>query len=167
MPSPKIPCPTCDGLMSATAQQCRRCKPTYGRTAKHRQHMSEVLTGKPKPWLQGRKRPHHSEYMKAWWTPERREERRQKMLAWNPLAEYHGFSAEGARRLREAIGHCELCGHDGSESRLDTHHRNRDKRDQSLKNLMVLCHRCHMQEHAKTQETGWDAYWRKRRMSPD
>lgn len=162
MPSPKIPCPTCGRPMHPKAKQCRQCKPTYERTDEHRQRMSEVLSGAPKPWLQGRQRPDHSDAMKKWWTPERREQKRQEMLSRNPEARYHGLSASGAAALREAVGHCEACGHDGSESRLDVHHRNRDKHDQSLGNLVVLCHRCHIQIHAEAGESGWDAYWRKR-----
>ena len=111
--------------------------------------MSEALAGKPKPHLRGRKRPEHSAVMRAWWTEERREAKRVEMLARNPGARYHGLSADGARRLREAMGQCESCGGDGAESRLDVHHRNGDKRDQSLSNLEVLCHRCHMRRHSE------------------
>jgi len=149
MPSPKIPCPTCGKPMSATAQQCRACKPSYVRTAESRQKLSQALKGKPKPWLRGRKRPEHSRKMKEWWTPERREAKRQEMLERSPGARYHGLSCKGARRLREALGKCELCGSDGSDSRLDVHHRNGDKQDQALSNLTVLCHRCHMQLHSE------------------
>jgi 5-methylcytosine-specific restriction endonuclease McrA len=111
--------------------------------------MSNALRGKPKPWLRGRKRPEHSRIVKEWWTPERREQKRQEMLARYPDARYHGLSCKGARRLREAMGHCERCGSDGSDSRLDVHHRNGNKRDQTLANLVVLCHRCHMQLHSE------------------
>lgn len=128
--------------------------------------MSEVTAGKPKPWLQGKKRPEVAEKISEWWTPERREQKRQEMLLLNPDARYHGLSCKGARRLRAALGHCENCGSDGSDSRLDVHHRNGDKQDQSLGNLMVLCHRCHMQVHAERGETGFDAMWRKRKTNP-
>lgn len=167
MPRKKIPCPTCDGLMAAASQQCRKCKPTYQRTQDHKDRMSLSRRGKPKPWLKGRKRPNHSQAMKDWWTPERRAEMSQRQLALNPLARYHGLSARGARRLREALRHCENCNHDGSTSRLDVHHRNGNKHDQSLENLTVLCHRCHMQEHSKRGETGWHSYHRKRKMNRD
>jgi len=101
--------------------------------------------------------------MREWWTPERKEAKRQEMLSRNPSARYHGLSCEGARLLREALGRCEDCGGDGSDSRLDVHHRNGDKRDQSMGNLVVLCHRCHMKRHAEQKETGWDSYHRKRK----
>lgn len=162
MPRPKVNCPTCDGLMAAKSQQCRKCKPPYQRTAEHRQKMSEALAGKPKPHLRGRKRPEHSKTMKTYWTPERREAKRQEMLGRNPNARYHGLSAKSAARLVQRIGRCERCDHDGSDSRLGVHHVNRDKRDQRLENLEVLCHRCHMRDHAAAGETGWASYHRKR-----
>ena len=149
MPRKKIPCPTCGKPMSALAQQCRACKPTYVRTDESRQKLSQSLKGKPKPWLRGRKRPDHSKTMREWWTPERREAKRQEMLERNPDARYHGLSCRGARRLRQALGNCELCGSDGSDSRLDVHHKNGDKQDQTLSNLTVLCHRCHMNVHSE------------------
>lgn len=167
MPSPKIECPGCGGPMSAVSKRCRKCSQPYERTPEIRQQMSNTAKGKPKPWLRGRKRPEHSKKMREWWTQERREARRQAMLQWNPLARYHGLSAKGAARLRRAAGQCEECGHDGSESRLDVHHRNGDKHDQCLRNLVVLCHRCHMRIHSERGEIGWKAYHAKRKMNPD
>ena len=101
------------------------------------------------------------------WTAERKELKRREMLRRNPNARYHGLSAKSAAHLVKRIGHCENCGHDGSRSRLGVHHANRDKHDHSLENLEILCHRCHMQEHAKAKETGWDSYHRKRKMNQD
>mgnify|MGYP001558574251 CR=1 FL=1 len=158
MPRKKVPCPKCGRLKSQEAELCRACKPSYERTPESRAKMSAALKGKPKPtgWK-------HSEEtkikMRKHWTAERKEQKRQEVLARNPLARYHGLSCRAAKRLREAAGHCELC---GSTRRLDIHHRDRNKRNQALSNLQVLCHRCHMQEHAKTKETGWDSYHRKR-----
>jgi len=149
--------------MSKGATRCRKCKPTYERTDAHRAAMSAALKGKPKPHLRGRKRPAHSKVMREWWTPERREARRQEMLKRNPLARYHGLSCRGARRIREAAGQCEAC---GVTQGLDVYHRNRDKRDQNLGNLVVLCRQCHMKTHAKTGETGWQAYHAKRKTIP-
>ena len=149
MPRKKIECPVCGGLMGATSELCRKCKPTYQRTVEHRATMSRALTGKPRPSMQGKKRPEVGAKIREWWTPERREAKRQEMMGRNPDARYHGLSCKGARRLRSAVGSCETCGHDGSESRLDVHHRNGDKRDQGLANLIVLCHRCHMNLHSE------------------
>src|SRR3990167_3067220 len=165
MPRKKIPCPECGQPMAATSEKCRKCQPTYHRTEETRQKMSVALLGKPKPWLLGKKRPQVGRKISAWWTPARREEKRQEMLGRNPNARYHGLSAKTAARLVQRIGRCEICGHDGSESRLGVHHRNRNKHDQRIENLEILCHRCHMQEHAKEGETGWDAYHRKRKTS--
>ena len=134
---------------------------SYERTEEHRQKMSAALKGKPKPWLKGRKRPGHAETMRKYWTPERREAKRQEMLGRNPDARYHGLSCKSAARLVARIGHCERCQHDGSESRLGCHHQNRDKHDHRLENLEILCHRCHMHEHRN--EIGWAAYHAKRR----
>lgn len=148
--------------MAATAEQCRKCKPTYQRTDAHRAAMSATQAGKPKPWLKGQKRPKVARKIAAWWTPERREARRQQSLQRNPNARYHGLSAKSAASLVRRIGRCERCQHDGSDSRLGVHHKNRDKHDQRLENLEVLCHRCHMQEHAKAGEIGWSRYHQKR-----
>jgi len=153
--------------MAATSERCRKCKPTYQRTDETRAKLSAALAGKPKPWLQGRKRPDVGQKIAAWWTPERREAKRQEMLGRNPQARYHGLSAKSAARLVARIGHCERCQHDGTVSRLDIHHRNRDKHDQRLENLEVLCHRCHMQEHAKAGETGWHRYHDSRNSTPN
>jgi 5-methylcytosine-specific restriction endonuclease McrA len=121
----------------------------------------------PKPKLQGRKRPDHAEKMRALWTPERREAKRQEMLTRNPNARYHGLSCKAARRLRQSVGACQSCGHGGSRSRLEVHHLDRDKRNQEPSNLMVLCHDCHMREHQEAGETGWSAYHAKRRSGQD
>lgn len=167
MPSKRKPCPTCRKLMDPRSEQCRRCKPSYLRTPEHNQKMSLALSGIPKPHLRGRKRPEHSAAMKDWWTDERRQQKREQMLLRNPASRYHGLSAKSAARIVREAGRCEHCGGDGSESRLSVHHRNRDKRDQHPKNHQVLCHRCHMQEHAKAGETGWQIYHRKRMMIQD
>lgn len=162
MPTPKKPCPTCDGLMSPVALQCRKCKPTYERTAQSRANMSAAVKGKPKPHLRGRKRPDHARLMREYWTPERREEKKQQMLLKNPEARYHGLSARAAKRIVDEAGKCEACGHDGSQSRLGVHHKDRDKHNQERGNLQVLCHACHMKEHSDAGEVGWAARHRRR-----
>jgi len=124
MPRKKIPCPVCGKPMAASSKTCRFCSQPYERTQDHRQAMSDLLSGVPKPALKGRKRPNHSMMMKNWWTEERREKKRQEMLRRNP-------------------------------------------HDQRFDNLLVLCHRCHMQCHAKAKETGWDVYHQKRKSIPN
>lgn len=163
MPSKQRECPGCGGSMSPKAERCRRCKPSYERTPEMNQAMSAALSGRPKPWLSGKKRPRHSAWMKKWWTKERRLAHREKLL--NPEARYHGLSSRQAAALVKTAGECSSCGHDGSQSRLGIHHRNRDKHDQSPGNLVVLCHRCHIREHSESGEVGWAAYWKKRRNS--
>ncbi len=106
--------------------------------------------------------PETIERKKAYWTPERREERRQQMLKRNPDAVYHGLSARLAKGLCLAVGHCQRC--DSTEN-LDVHHRDRDKHNHIPSNLEILCHRCHMQEHS--QEIGWAAYHQKRKSRQD
>jgi len=128
--------------------------------------MSALTAGKPKPHLQGRKRPEHSRQMREWWDEQRREEKRQEMLRRNPAARYHGLSARAAAALVAQVGQCQRCSHDGSTSRLEVHHIDRDKRNQAPENLLILCHACHMQDHAQAGETGWHAYHRRRRTSP-
>ena len=166
MPNPKVPCPFCGKPKGKTAKVCRACRDAhpYERTPAIRKKMIQSTAGKPKPWLKGRKRPEHSKKMKALWTPARREWWRQELLKRNPLARYHGLSCRGARLLRQAVGKCEEC---GSRKNLDVHHRDGDKRNQSLANLAVLCHRCHMAIHAARGECGWAAYHQKRRLSQD
>ena len=123
--------------------------------------MSERLKGRKHGYRSASTNPEVAAKIQAWWTPERREERRQLMLAKNPQARYHGLSARAAARLVKEAGACQECGHDGSENRLGIHHRDRDKRNQDPANLRVLCHRCHMREHR--DEIGWSVYHRNRR----
>jgi len=161
MPRKKIPCPKCGQPMAATSAACRACSVPYERTPEVRRKLSDAAS-KPRPKARGQRRPKAAKAIRRWWTPERREAKRQEMLKRNPDARYHGLSAKAAARLVQRIGQCEACGHDGSKSRLEVHHKNRDKHDHRLENLIVLCHRCHMQEHAAAGETGWDAYHRNR-----
>jgi NUMOD3 motif-containing protein len=174
------PCPLCGKPMNRQSPRCLACaradpawrqrmsearkgKPSYQRTEAWKQAMSDRLKGQPKPYLKGRKRPEHSQLMKDWWTPERRAAMALRLS--KPDARYHGLSSRQAAALVASVGHCERCSHDGSESRLGIHHRDRDKHNQARDNLEVLCHRCHMREHADAQETGWDVYHQKRRTS--
>ena len=148
--------------MSATASQCRSCRPTYERTDEHRAKASAALTGRPHSYRSASTDPAVAARIAAWWTPERREAKRRERLALNPQARYHGLSATEAKRIRDEVGACQEC---GSTGRLDIHHRDRDKRNQERSNLAVLCHRCHMQEHARAGETGFDRMHQRRRGS--
>ena len=135
---------------------------TYDRTPEHRVKMSEALKGKPHSYRSASTDPEVASRIASWWTPERREAKRQEMLARNPEDRYHGLSAMNAAAIRAEVGACQSCGATG---RLDIHHRDRNKRNQERTNLAVLCHRCHMQEHARAGETGWDRYHQRRSSS--
>jgi 5-methylcytosine-specific restriction endonuclease McrA len=134
---------------------------TYERTPEHRAKMSAAQKGKRHTYRSASTKPEVAAKIASWWTPERREAKRQEMLARNPEARYHGLSHRETKR-RKAGRVCQHCQHDGSESRLDIHHIDRDKRNQDPANLLVLCHRCHMQEHARAKESGWDRYHQRR-----
>lgn len=140
---------------------------SYERTPEHRQKMSERLKGRKHDYRSGSTRPDVAAKIQSWWTEERRAAKRTETLSRNPSARYHGLSAKAAARLVKEIGRCELCDHDGSESRLGIHHKDRDKHNQERENLSVLCHRCHMQEHTRAGETGWHSYHRKRNLIRD
>lgn len=167
MPRKKIPCPNCGAPMQALSKLCRKCTPRRTWTDEQKAKLSRTITGSHHYWPSASTDPQVAEKIRAWWTPEQRERKRQEMLRRNPNSTYHGLSAKSRKKLRKAVGHCELCGGNGVDSRLDVHHRNSEKRDQSLDNLVVLCHRCHMRVHAEAGETGWDAYWRRRKMTQD
>ena len=134
---------------------------SYERTDEHRAKMSAALKGKRHSYRSASTQPEVAARISAWWTPERREAKRQEMLKRNPEARYHGLSAKEAKRRREEVGHCQDCG--TTKAQLDIHHRDRDKQNQAPANLAVLCHRCHMQEHARAGETGFDRMWQRRR----
>lgn len=169
MPSPKRPCPQCSGTMSPNASACRKCKPTYERTDAHRNAMSAALIGRPRPNTIGRSRPEHSSFMRAWWTPERKESARQRGLIdaenrdWllaiatalsgekNPNYQGKGRQSPYApgwgrgyrSRIRaRAAGICERCGRTPNYP-LDLHHRDFAKTNHAPDNLLVLCRSCH------------------------
>ena len=164
MPYKKVPCPVCGKPKSRHAKTCRSCSVPYERTDEWRQNMSQRLKGKSPRGVGWQHSEATRQKMKDVWTSERREMKRKEMLARNPYSIYHGLSCKAAQKIRQAIGHCENC---GSTQNLDIHHLNGDKHDHSLHNLTVLCHQCHMREHANQKETGWDSYWKKRKMNPN
>jgi 5-methylcytosine-specific restriction endonuclease McrA len=137
---------------------------SYERTAEHRAKMSAARKGKPHSYRSASTTPEVANKIQAWWTPERREAKRLMMLQRNPNVRYHGLSSTQAAEIVASAGCCQRC---RSTERLDIHHKDRDKQNQAPANLQVLCHRCHMQEHARAKETGWDAYHRKRKSRPD
>ena len=164
----------CDGPMYFQSQMCRACRARNPRkmtdperaamsarmkgvpkSAAHRAAMSAARKGKPKPegWVAPSKRPEVAAKIAAYWTPEVRAAKAAAVS--NPNARYHMLSARKAAAIVRKAGECHRCGHDGSESRLGIHHRDRNKHNQAPNNLEVLCHRCHMREHSDHQEVGW------------
>jgi hypothetical protein len=51
---------------------------------------------------------------------------------------------------------CEECGHDGSASRLEIHHRDHDPYNNRVKNLGVLCASCHRAHHPRRRGSKLD-----------
>ena len=163
-------CIDCGAPVGRRVMRCPDCQANaprgkYPRSAETRQKMRENQLGKKHDWSSGSTRPEVAEKIRAWWTPERREAQSKKLLELNPDARYHGLSSRHAQALVVEAGRCANCGGDGTESHLGVHHKDRDKHNQSPDNLIILCHRCHMQEHAEQGETGFDAMWRKRKMN--
>lgn len=154
MPTPKKPCPTCGQPMSPKASQCRRCKPSYERTDWHRQIAVTAQLGVPKShtWRTGRPpstRPEVAQKIREAWTPEKREEARHRLREQGvPEGTYPGLSHRRRGQIREEAGVCQRC---GAEGRLHTHHRDLTKTNQDRENLLVLCARCHAQQHAAEQ----------------
>lgn len=173
MPTPKTACPLCGGPMSPKASACRSCAPSYERTTEHRAAMSAALTGKGKPSMRGRKRPEAGRKIAASWTPERREEARQRGLLQAESREWlvkiaeavsgennpnfqgknhpTGYAPGWGRKYRERIraraaGVCERCGA-RPDYPLDLHHKDFTKSNHDPENLMVLCRSCHKLLH--------------------
>lgn len=187
MPRKKIPCPTCDGLMSATSEQCRKCKPSYERTPEHNSKMSQMVSGKPKPHLKGKKRPAHSRNMRKWWDdPHRREqakERGKKQAAdpdwrrkigeslkgdknprWRdgmsatPYAP--GFGRSLKRRIRKRDNFtCQLCGVTERELgyNFSIHHADYDRSNHDEDNLHTTCKACN--SRVNTNREVWLGYF--------
>jgi len=50
---------------------------------------------------------------------------------------------------REMLNSCERCGYDAEKSILGVHHKDRNRKNNSIQNLEVLCPNCHSLEHMK------------------
>jgi len=162
MPWKKIECPLCSGPMSHGAKACRNCRQpgSYTRTQATRDRMSRAMKGRQQRGTGWSHSEETKAKMRSKWTPERRARHSQLLLAKNPGSRYHGLSARAAKAICEAAGECSRC---GETERLNVHHIDRNKRNQAKANLDVLCCTCHQHEHSDAKETGWAAYWAKRR----
>lgn len=70
---------------------------------------------------------------------------------WNPA-----FSTVRNIMLkRNMLSHCNRCGYKEHPNILGVHHRDRNRRNNSLENLEVLCPNCHSLEHAKHVSHGF------------
>ncbi len=155
-------CIECGAEVPRKVKRCSPCnsafllrRPTYQRTDEHKELMSERLTGQPHTWRSASETPEVAAKIRAWWTPERRSAKSEAIAN---RGRYHGLSHGRRKQMVAEAGKCSRCG--TATRRLDTHHKDRDTRNQSPANLEVLCHRCHMQEHRA--EIGWAAYHKAR-----
>lgn len=173
MPRKKVPCPECGKPKGADAKTCRPCALPYERTAAHRESMSRALQGKRHSYRSASTRPEVAEAIRQAWTPEKREEARQRGVllaqdqAWRDLIarsvtgqlnpRYRGRDATsgygpgwGRRHkelIRERAGYrCEHCGIE-PERTLDIHHKDHSKTNHHPLNLEALCRACHKKVH--------------------
>jgi hypothetical protein len=157
--------------MAAISVQCRRCRPTYERTAAHRANMSAALTGRPKPHLRGRKRPDVGAKIAAAWTEEMREAARargrlfaasrdwlvkiaesltgEKNPRWRGGISGRSYAAGFSKALKRSIRErddftCQLCGATEAElgCALSIHHADYDKSNHDDNNLHSTCKAC-------------------------
>jgi len=68
-------------------------------------------------------------------------------------------------KRRDMITECEDCGYDEHPEILVVHHRDRDRTNNALFNLAVLCPNCHALEHYNENKEGWGHASTKRRKS--
>lgn len=152
-------------------------RPTYQRTPEHRQRMIEATKGKPRPWNRVPRAPDVVQKLRDSWTPERREAARQRGLRFAQDPEWRlkialsvagpanprwedgravlpyspGFSSVARRLVHERdAGRCQEC---GSTDHLCVHHRDFEKTNHDLENLILLCRRCHTRAHREHQKS--------------
>ncbi len=58
--------------------------------------------------------------------------------------------------LREKENKCERCNYDKIKGILEVHHRDRNRSNNELENLEILCPNCHMEEHHNSND---GRYW--------
>jgi len=171
-------CSDCGGPCARRAKRCLECdhiwrrgRPSYVRTAEHKAKMSAAMKGRPHNYRSASTHPEVAAKIRAWWTPERREEARQRGLILAETREWRDMIARSVmgaknpnyqgkdnatgygpgwgplhrRLVRErAGGRCEVC---GREARLDIHHKDFGKDNHDPENLVVCCRSCHKKFH--------------------
>ena len=73
----------------------------------------------------------------------------QNNTVWDMLPEHYGTSKTRYRdyALREYGSKCQKCGYDKNPAALTVHHKDRNRSNNSMDNLEVLCANCHAIEH--------------------
>lgn len=170
-------CIDCGVQIKRRRKRCPEChakhlkeRGTYERTEEHKQKLSRVLKGKPKPWLRGKKRsPETRRKMCEYWTEEMRKEASKRWQGGNNPAYINGdhcrvYPREFNPKLRTKIRkrdqyHCQLCrSHFPTRSKaLSIHHIDYDKMNNESINLIALCKSCHAKTNFHRQE--WRAYF--------
>ena len=132
--------------------------------------MTQALLGKRHSYRSGNSVPEGAAKAREWWTPERREQRRQEVLERNRDPKYRlrygrpgmlnpnyldgqsvvpyerGWTRTVKREVLDRDSHrCLDCG--ATES-LHIHHIDFRKVDHRPENLVTLCHACHFARHA-------------------
>jgi hypothetical protein len=46
----------------------------------------------------------------------------------------------------------------GSTKNIDVHHKDKNRKNNKLENLLVMCHKCHIKYHDKKGDVGWSIY---------
>jgi 5-methylcytosine-specific restriction endonuclease McrA len=82
------------------------------------------------------------------WACTRELQRRNKVNFRGDQASPQALRGRARTRLRDQITACEACGHDGSRSRLEVHHRDGVPSNNAMENLQVLCILCHKAQHS-------------------
>ena len=172
-------CTDCGAEVPRKVKRCPPCnhaflerRPTYERTAEHRETMSAALQGKRHNYRSASTRPEVAEKIRQAWTDEKRQAAQNRGLAfaadqaWRDLIAWAvsravnpeqqrirpytpGFGRLHRQLIRDrAAGQCELC---GRATRLDIHHKDWSKDNHHPDNLAALCRKCHKSVHPNRQ----------------
>lgn len=96
-----------------------------------------------------------------YWTGKRRQDMIGKNnFNWNGGSSFIGYSVDWTISLKRSIRErdkylCKVCGEPQGDTAHDVHHIDYDKTNCDPKNLITLCHRCHMKTNVRRD------YWKK------